>query len=245
MKRHFTQISIVICLLMVLSVFFGCGSGTTDNGDDDYDPRPIACFGDSLTYGTGAPEGQSYPDFLQRRIRVEVINAGVSGDTTALGLARLDDVLSKDPQIVIIEFGANDLFRNISVAQIETNLKEIITRLDNGNRKIYVADWLPDTDSIVNNAALVAINALRLLNGLPAISLTGLSNYISEYQNALDSISKNYNVEIIEGVFKGIFGNQALMSNDQIHPNSKGYEVMADNYFREIKPYLQANNLLK
>jgi acyl-CoA thioesterase-1 len=227
-KRYITQIGTAVCLLIVLCVFLGCDTiSGTDNRDDVYDHRPIVCFGDSLTDGDGAPDGQSYPDYLQQQIRVDVINAGVSGDTTAGGLARLNrDVLSKDPQIVIIEFGANDLSKGVTIGQLKSNLEQMITQIndDNRNRKIFIADWLPDSDSIA--------------------LLGGLSNFTREYRSMLDSLEKISNVEIVDDIFKGIFGDPALMS-DPLHPNSKGYKIMADNYLKAIRPYLQANKLLK
>ena len=249
MKRHFTQISIIICLIIALSVFFGCGSGTTENENEDkddvYDTRPVVCFGDSLTYGTGASRGQSYPDFLQKQIRVDVINAGVNGGTTAGGLARINkDVLEKNPQLVIIGFGGNDLFNGVTVEQIKSNLEQMITRInsDNGNRKIYIANWIPV--SAIDNNALLIVNVLRLTNGASLLTPKELSDFVADYRTALVSLSAAHDVEIVNGIFEGIYSDSNLMS-DPLHPNSRGYEKMANNYLKAIRPYLQDNNLLK
>lgn len=90
----------------------------------------IICFGDSLTYGTGATEGMDYPAQLARMIGREVINAGVPGDTTADGLERLeDDVLERDPRLVLITLGGNDLKNRTSKETAFANLRRIVTRI--------------------------------------------------------------------------------------------------------------------
>jgi lysophospholipase L1-like esterase len=91
---------------------------------------PVVCFGDSLTYGTGAGEGESYPDRLGENLGEEVINAGVPGDTTAEALARLEeDVLIHDPRAVFITLGGNDLKNGLSKESAFRNLKIIVTEI--------------------------------------------------------------------------------------------------------------------
>ena len=90
----------------------------------------IICFGDSLTAGTGASKGMNYPSQLSRRIGQEVINAGVPGDTTADGLARLEaDVLSQSPRLVLITLGGNDLKNQAPKDEAFRNLREIVERI--------------------------------------------------------------------------------------------------------------------
>lgn len=91
---------------------------------------PVVCFGDSLTYGTGAGEGESYPDRLAEKLGEPVINAGIPGDTTAQALARLaDDVLIHDPRAVFITLGGNDLKNGMSKESAFRNLKRIVTEI--------------------------------------------------------------------------------------------------------------------
>ncbi len=90
----------------------------------------IVCFGDSLTAGMGAEEGQDYPSYLRERVKLPVHNAGVSGDTTAEALARLEeDVLTKNPKIVIITLGANDFLQKVPKEQTLNNMERIIDRI--------------------------------------------------------------------------------------------------------------------
>lgn len=87
----------------------------------------IICFGDSLTAGEGAGAGEDYPSVLGKLLGQEVINAGVSGDTSRDGLERLErDVLSRNPKLVIIEFGANDFFQQISRQETIGNLEKMV-----------------------------------------------------------------------------------------------------------------------
>jgi len=91
--------------------------------------RTLVCLGDSITFGVGAEPGQSYPERLSALLGVPVINAGVSGDTAAGGLARLDDVLAQDPWLVIVELGGNDFLRQVPLTETEAALRKIADRL--------------------------------------------------------------------------------------------------------------------
>lgn len=106
-------------------------------------PRPagenILCFGDSLTYGTGASQGMDYPSQLSRRIGRPVINAGIPGDTTSTALARLErDVLKRSPRIVLITLGGNDLKNRQDRGQAFRNLKTIITAIQGRGALVIV-----------------------------------------------------------------------------------------------------------
>ena len=242
-KKQLAYILVGVCILVLLGIIIGCDNGSGTKKDDIYDTRAIVCFGDSLTAGYGASNGQAYPDYLQKKIKSPVINAGISGDTTIGALARIDkDVLAKDPQVVIIEFGANDLWQGLTVTQIKNNLEQLIRRIDNGKRKIYIANWVPD--NAITADFLTALNILRFANGVPALSMADLTGIASDFKSALIALTATANVELVENIFEGIYGKSSLMS-DPIHPNARGYELMADKYFNAIKPYLQANNLLK
>jgi len=91
--------------------------------------KTIVCLGDSITAGVGSGPGESYPDLLAARLGTEVINAGVSGETTAGGLARVDQVLARDPWLVIVELGGNDILRQVPPDQTERSLRQILDRL--------------------------------------------------------------------------------------------------------------------
>jgi lysophospholipase L1-like esterase len=89
----------------------------------------IVCLGDSITAGVGTSPGHAYPDLLTQSLGVEIQNAGVSGDTSEDGLARLDDVLARDPWLVIVELGGNDILRQVGPERTEAALRGILDRL--------------------------------------------------------------------------------------------------------------------
>ena len=102
-------------------------SGCDERGSPVDTERTIVCFGDSLTYGTGAHDGSEYPARLSDMLGKEVVNAGVSGDTTARALSRLErDVLSQSPGLVLITLGGNDLKNGVSTAVAFENLRRIV-----------------------------------------------------------------------------------------------------------------------
>jgi lysophospholipase L1-like esterase len=100
---------------------------------------PIVCFGDSLTYGTGAPPGRDYPSQLSKMIARPVINAGVPGDTTAGALRRLErDVLDRSPAFVLITLGGNDLKNGVGVEAAYRNLKRIVSTIQDRGARVVI-----------------------------------------------------------------------------------------------------------
>jgi lysophospholipase L1-like esterase len=184
----------------------------------------IVCFGDSITYGYGADSIEtSFPMILQERINIPVINSGVNSDTTADGLRRIEgDVLEYNPIIVIIYFGGNDLYyrkKRLSINKIENNFKEMIQILDNGNREIYIIRFFN--------------NQMRFWD------------FFFRFDRMLDRIQKEYpNVRIMKNIWEGVWGKREY-KYDYTHPNSKGYKIIANNIFSEIKDVLEYNNLVK
>jgi acyl-CoA thioesterase-1 len=232
--------SIVVILGLAAGLFLtGC-----DNGPpiDDWtlpgsQGTTLVCLGNSLTAGFGATtpgeddESKSYPAYLQAKVTIPVINAGVSGDTTSQALSRLNtDVLSKDPRIVIIELGANDLFNGIIPATTQNNLQKIIDRLNNGRRKIYLAKFY--TDEIVRAMA----NEIGITDSALQTAL------INQYNAMFDKLASSKNVVLIDDIWDGVWG---IHMSDPIHPDAAGYAIMADNYFKALQPYLQEHELLK
>jgi acyl-CoA thioesterase-1 len=249
-----------VALVMGL-VFFGCDN-QNNGGNDESVPEPerlLVCFGDSLTAGYGASKpdeddpAKAYPAFLQTKVTIEVINAGVTGDTSTQGLARVeDDVLLLNPQIVIIELGANDILEVLkqgtdnltlrAMAAIETtrsNLASIITMLDNGKRQIYIAKFYNEE----------VVSAMLTMADIPAASLVTVQGiFISNYNAMFASLleSRGGNVELIDDIWSDVWGiYMSGAASPDIHPNAVGYEIMAGKYFDAMKPYLEAHNLVK
>jgi len=197
----------------------------------------VVCFGDSLTSGHGAviprvdDPDKSYPAFLKNRINAEIINAGVAGNTTAQGLSRInEDVLSKNPQLVIVKLSANDLFQGIPLQTTHDNLKEIVSLLNDGNRRIYIAKFY--TEPI----------AREMMNMLQVTGYDAQTAVIDLYNAMFESLVVSDNIILIEDIWAGVWG---IHMSDHHHPDERGYEIMADNYFNILKPYLMENNLLR
>lgn len=112
--------------LLFLVLFAACAP---DVPNLDSPGRTIVVLGDSIASGVGSGAGEAYPDLLAARLGAEVINAGVSGNTTAEGLARIDEVLAEDPWMVIVELGGNDMLRRVPPEQAERNLRSILDRV--------------------------------------------------------------------------------------------------------------------
>jgi len=222
MRREWIAFFLVL-LFAACFLFTACISGTRGK----HEGPTVVCLGDSLTTGHGADIpgidnfDKSYPAFLQSRINIPVINAGVSGNTTAQGLARVrSDVLSYNPSIVIIELGANDLMQGIDISITRDNLQSIIDMVNDGSRKIYLVKFF--TEAIAREM-------------MPP-------SQAAAYDNMFNTLAAANNVELINDIWAGVWG---IHMSDHIHPNAAGYERMAENYFNVLRPFLQINNLLR
>jgi len=183
---------------------------------DDDRPRIVA-FGDSLTAGLGVAPEEAYPARLQRRLdeqrfRYRVINAGVSGDTTAGGLRRVDWVLKSRPDLVILELGGNDGLRGLNLDQTKANLERIIKRCQDASVTVILAGMK-----------------------LPP-------NYGAEYTKGFEAIypalAKQYRLTLIPFFLDGVAGSATLNQADGIHPTSEGYRIIADKVLETVKPLL-------
>ena len=183
------------------------------------DSRPaIVCFGDSLTAGFGLDPGRSYPDLLQGEFdrkghRYRVVNMGVSGDTTQDGLARLPMVLAEHPQIVVLEFGANDGLRGQPVSVAEQNQARIIEALQKAGARVVLA------------------------------GITLPPNYGPEYLNRFNAmypeLAKRYRLPLIPFLLADVATRPNLMQRDGLHPNAEGTRLVAQNVLRVVEPLLQ------
>lgn len=182
------------------------------------DVRPrIVFLGDSLTAGLGLPRPQSVPALIQSRLeqsdyRYEVINAGVSGDTSAGGLSRLDWSLEGDVDVLVVELGANDGLRGLPVAQLRRNLSEIISRAQ--SRGIMV-----------------------LLTGMEAPPNYGAA-YTTEFRQVFRDLAREYKVAFIPFYLDGVAGISNLNQGDGIHPNAEGSRIIEQTIWRALEPML-------
>lgn len=178
----------------------------------------LVAFGDSLTAGFGAAPGASYPDFLQKLIDERhypwrVINAGISGDTSTDGLARLAGVLDFKPEIVILELGANDGLRGIPVEATRENLDQIVAALQGGGAKVVLAGMtLPPNYG---------------------------PDYIGPFEKIFTGLAAKGKLTLIPFLLAGVGGNPALMQRDGLHPTAEGNRRVAANVMRVIDPLLK------
>jgi acyl-CoA thioesterase I len=180
-------------------------------------PRRIVFLGDSLTAGLGLPREQSTPSLIQDRLTAEgydyeVINAGVSGDTSAGGLSRLDWSLDGDVEILVIELGANDGLRGLPVAQMKRNLDEIIMRAQ--ARDITV-----------------------ILTGMEAPPNYG-PLYTAEFRKVFRDLADEHDVVFVPFYLDGVAGITSLNNADGIHPNAEGARLIAGTIWRALEPVL-------
>jgi acyl-CoA thioesterase-1 len=179
-------------------------------------PR-IVFLGDSLTAGYGLAKEESVPSLIQQRLKdagyqYEVMNAGVSGDTSAGGLNRLDWSLTGDVKILVIELGANDGLRGLPVAGMKQNLTEIITRAR--ARKISV-----------------------ILTGMEAPPNFGAA-YTSEFRNVYRQLAKEHDITFVPFYLEGVAGIPNLNIADGIHPNAEGSRIVEKTIWSALEPML-------
>jgi acyl-CoA thioesterase-1 len=195
----------------------GSGGAAVRTPERPVAPRRIVFLGDSLTAGLGLLREQSVSSLIQERLTAEgysyeVVNAGVSGDTSAGGLSRLDWSLDGDVEVLVIELGANDGLRGLPVAQMKDNLDEIITRAK--ARDITV-----------------------ILTGMEAPPNYG-PLYTAEFRKAFRDLADDHDVTFVPFYLTGVAGIASLNQRDGIHPNVEGSRVIAEMMWQALEPLL-------
>lgn len=186
--------------------------------------RPaIVCLGDSLTAGLGVPPDAAYPARLQAKLndmgyRYRVVNAGISGDTTAGGLSRIDALLERSPALLLIELGANDGLRGLPLDQAKQNLSQMIERAQ--------AKQVP-----------VVLAGMQIP-----------PNYGPDYANAFRQmyldLAQKYKVPLIPFLLEGVAARPELNQPDGIHPTAEGYKIVTENVAQTLIPLLKNEPLV-
>lgn len=179
-------------------------------------PR-IVFLGDSLTAGLGLERDQSVPSLVQAQLdadgyRYEVVNAGVSGDTSAGGLSRLDWSLQGDVKVLVIELGANDGLRGLPVTSTKKNLEAIIQRAQSRGIKV-------------------------LLTGMEALPQYG-PDYTTAFRSIYPDVARTYHVTFMPFYLAGVAGIPDLNQADGIHPNPAGARIVEANVWHTLQPML-------
>ena len=204
-------------LVIVLAVASTATHASVSNSNDS----TILIIGDSLSAGLGVAYNQSWPSLLQDRLNkngytIQVVNAGISGDTTAGGNERLPKLLSQyAPEIVVIELGGNDGLRGTSIDSIESNLRSMIkAALDRDAQIILIGMQLPPN---YGNA------------------------YATSFQNLFPTLANEYSIVLVERLIQRMMNEvwqQSLMQMDGIHPNAKGHIQIENLIWDSLEPLL-------
>jgi len=204
----------------------GCGPGSAPGADPGESEQisteetvpaagPLVVFlGDSLTAGYGLSEEEAYPALLVQRLQtggrpVRIVNAGISGDTTAGGLARIDWLLSQNPDVVVVELGANDGLRGLSLEETRENLDGIIRRCLRADARV-------------------------LLMGMKIPPSYG-EQYSGEFAVLFEDLAKIHGIALMPFLLEGVAAEPHLNQADGIHPNAAGHRRLA----ASVEPYLE------
>jgi acyl-CoA thioesterase-1 len=182
-------------------------------------PKVILFFGDSLTAGYGLSTEEAFPALVEQKLvkngkAVKIVNAGLSGETSAGGLSRIDWVLRQPIDIFVLELGANDGLRGLPLDQTQKNLQSIIdkVKVKYPNVKIVVAGMM-----VPPNMG---------------------QDYASRFQKIFPSIAKNNKATLIPFLLQDVAGIEKLNQADGIHPNVQGHKIVAENVYKVVQPLI-------
>jgi acyl-CoA thioesterase I len=228
-RNRFALSSLPLLALLALPSVGACGGDASSPGasapsSDRGAPgaaeeAPLVLFlGDSLTAGYGLAEEQAFPALIGDELAAEgiearVVNAGVSGDTTAGGLARLDWVLSQEPDVVVVGLGANDGLRGLDLAATEENLREIVRRSrEAGARVILLGMKIPPNYGF---------------------------DYAGRFEDMYEEIADDTDVALVPFLLEGVAAKPALNQPDRMHPNARGAQIVAETVYPYVEEELE------
>ncbi|MDN3593720.1 arylesterase [Zunongwangia endophytica] len=192
----------------------------TSEGNKSEEAPIILFFGTSLTAGLGLDTAEAYPALIQQKIdsldlNYDVVNAGLSGETTASGLNRLDWVFKQNVSIMVLELGANDGLRGVSLEETRTNLKKIIEEAKAKNPEVKI-----------------------ILAGMQIPPNMG-EEYTSTFKEIYPDLAQKYDLELIPFLLEGVAGDPDLNQQDGIHPTAEGQHILANTVWEVLKDDVQ------
>lgn len=182
-------------------------------------PKTILFFGDSLTAGYGLSTEEAFPALVEKNLKgkgkpVKVINAGLSGETSAGGLSRIDWILRQPIDVFVLELGANDGLRGLPLEQTQKNLQAIIDKVKAKNPKVKI-----------------------VIAGMMVPPNMG-NDYTTAFQKLFPALAKKNNATLIPFLLKDVAGIEKLNLSDGIHPNPEGHKIVAGNVQRVLEPLI-------
>lgn len=182
-------------------------------------PKVILFYGDSLTAGYGLSTEEAFPALVEKKLNetskvAKVINAGLSGETSAGGLTRLDWVIRQPIDIFVLELGANDGLRGLPLEQTQKNLQQIIDRVKAKFPKVKI-----------------------VIAGMMVPPNMG-PDYTASFRKIFPELAKKNNATLIPFLLQDVGGNEKLNLEDGIHPNPEGHKIVADNVVKILEPLL-------
>lgn len=238
-KRDYPLAVCVGLFCFLIAVLFGCGESQEKTYTMDVNnkssikksqkkdsilanKRVILCFGNSLTEGYGLKPEEAYPALLQQKIdsaglNYNVVNAGLSGETTSGGLGRINWVLQsqQNVNVFILELGPNDGLRGISLKETKKNLQQII-----------------DTVSLKIPKVPIVLAGMQIPPNMGP-------EYTAEFKNIFPALAKSNSMPLIPFLLAGVAGDKTLNQDDGIHPTAEGTKIVVKNVWKVIQPILQ------
>jgi acyl-CoA thioesterase-1 len=186
-------------------------------------PKTVVVLGDSIAAGYGVEPEEAYPALLQEKVKAAglnftVINAGVSGDTSADGLNRINWLLRRPVDVLVLELGGNDGLRGIPVSTTETNLQTIIDR----TKQKYP-------------------NARVVIAGMQMPKNMG-EDYTTAFKNMYPALAKKNHATLVPFLLEGVGGRPELNQPDHIHPTAAGHRIVAENVWKVLQPVLTGHS---
>ena len=224
--KKYLQIFGCFCLLGVL---LSCQANTPKSATETSEAeeqkveppqkKVIVFFGNSLTAGYGLEDGESFPSLIQKRLDslslpYQVVNAGISGETSAGGLSRIDWTLNQPVDVFILELGANDALRGFDLNATAGNLQGIIDQVQTKSKDIDI-----------------------ILAGMKAPPNMG-ATYSNQFEQIYVELSEQNELPLIPFLLEGVAGNPELNLPDGIHPNPEGQKILVENVWTVLKEVL-------
>lgn len=206
-RKKIAKVAALCLFLIVFNTFLAFGQ------------NKILMFGDSITAGYGLNEEQAYPALIQEKIdslglNYTIVNAGLSGETTAGGARRVDWILQQDVDIFLIGLGGNDGLRGIDPSNTKKNLNTIIEKVREKDDEIDI-----------------------ILAGMEAPPNLG-QRYTSEFRSVFREVANEKNVTFMPFLLEDVAGIEELNQPDGIHPTAEGQQIIANNIWAYLKPLL-------